>query len=672
MNAAASPPDWVGPALPQDGHARRLLLIRLILGVTFILGALAVNAQRQYADEIAVWAVSSGWRWAIWIGGVLTAVFGLIFGSSWTSIGNFYIRLSDTLIGLATKLGILRPLVIAALSMVFPYLVLGPYGRFVFPFFTRLLIFWLLTITASWLASTLRPSANPLFVSAAIALVFAALHRVAVFSADISVYPFSLGWSEASRYYYASLFLSKRIYGVSIPPSVLHPTRYLIQSIPFLAPGAGLFIHRLWQVVVWVLLTAVTGIALSSRLRLQNRRAQWLLAVWAFLFIFQGPVWYHLLIMVALLLWGVQSERRWLTLAVVLLASAWAGVSRVNWIPVPGMLAGLIYLLERKRSNRGVIGYFAWPLAWFVAGTALGFISQWTYIAISGNEASRFASSLSSPLLWYRLLPSATFALGVLPGILLASLPLVFVIAFRLVRIGERTEWLRTTAILAVLLILFGGGILVSVKIGGGSNLHNLDAFLIALMITGVYAGTSRWRYSSQGSQVLPTPAPLVLLALSMPICFAIGMGKPLRTYDMQRAEQSLSRVKSIVEPIAEDGGNVLLISQRHLLTFGNLVDVEMIPEYETVFLMEMAMSRNRAYLDEFHEDLEDHVFDMIVVDRLSNQIQGREHNFAEENNAWVEEVSRPILCHYNAAYSIASPPLEFYVPLKGESRCDL
>lgn len=671
MTAASFRPAWIGPALPQDDHARRLFLIRILLGVTFALGVLAVFAQRQYADEIAVWAVSSDWRWAIRIGRVLSVVVGFIFGASWTSVGSFYIRLSDVLISSASRLGLLRPLAIAALALVFPYLVLGPYGRFVVPFFTRLLIFWLLMIMASWLASTLRPTSNPIYVSAAIALSFAVLHRVAVFSADISVYPFSMGWSEASRYYYASLFFSKRIYGFFIPPSVLHPTRYLIQSIPFLIPGTGLLIHRLWQVSVWILLTTFTGFAIVGRLELRDRWPRWMMAAWAFLFIFQGPVWYHLLVMVLVILLGVRSERPWLTLAVVLLASGWAGISRVNWIPVSGMLAGLIYILERTKSNRGVRAYFTWPIVWFAAGTVLGFASQWTYMAVSGNEASRFGSSLSSPLLWYRLFPSATYPLGVLPGILLASLPLALVIAFRLARQYGRKEWLRTAAILAILVVLFGGGILVSVKIGGGSNLHNLDAFLIALMITGVYAATSRWEFPTPEGQTLPTPAPLVLLALSVPICFAIGMGKPLRLYDMHRAEQSISQVQSIVEPVVEHGGRVLFISQRHLVTFGTLEDVEMIPEYETVFLMEMAMSRNRGYLDNFHADLENQVFDMIVVDRLSTQIQTREHNFAEENNAWVEEVSRPILCNYGTVFSLSSPPLDFLTPLRGESQCE-
>ena len=42
-------------------------------------------------------------------------------------------------------------------------------------------------------------------------------------------------------------------------------------------------------------------------------------------------------------------------------------------------------------------------------------------------------------------------------------------------------------SLLLILLIFFAGGIVVSVKIGGGSNLHNMDAFLVFLLVAAVY-----------------------------------------------------------------------------------------------------------------------------------------------------------------------------------------
>lgn len=658
--------------LPDDTNLRRLRLLRLFLGITFVLGVLAVSDQRQFAEEIAVWAVSPGWRWAIRIGWMLVVSVGLLFASTWTRAKSVWQETISLDSEVTKKSGFLRWLVIFLLAFAFPILLLGPYGRFVLPFFTRLLIFWLFVSLGAWMAHSLRPSRNPLIVFAAVSLLFGLIYRISVFSADISTYPFSLGWSEASRYYYASLFLSEWIYGISVPPSVLHPTRYLIQAVPFLIPGASLLEHRLWQVIVWIVLTLLVGSVLARRLEFQVRWPLWLFALWAFLFLFQGPVWYHLLVMVILVLWGTRTKKPFITLGVVLLASLWAGISRVNWIPVPAMLAALIYFLERRKTGEGFLEYFAWPASWFVIGSAAGFASQWLYILISGNEAGRFGSSFDSPLLWYRLLPSGTYPLGVLPGIILALLPILLLVAHHFLIQGWKVEPLRLAAIVAIPTVLFAGGIVVSAKIGGGSNLHNLDAFLVALMILGAYTAADRWQMDGEHEgEPQSIPAILLMSVIWMPICFAIGLGKPLRSLDMQQANESLARIRSTVAPISAQGGDVLFISQRHLQTFGLIDDVELIPEYETVFLMEMAMSRNRTYLDQFHEDLNNHRFDLIVVDRLSTQIQEREHNFAEENNAWVEEVSQPILCNYEPVDSLRDPPLQLFVPLENQRPCN-
>ena len=64
--------------LPQNEHDRRLLLLRLVLGITLLTGVLAVFDQRQYADEIAVWAVSPRWRWALRVWGLLLGALTLV------------------------------------------------------------------------------------------------------------------------------------------------------------------------------------------------------------------------------------------------------------------------------------------------------------------------------------------------------------------------------------------------------------------------------------------------------------------------------------------------------------------------------------------------------------------------------------------------------------------
>jgi len=653
--------------LPLDSHQKRLFLLRLFLGITLVLGILAVIDQRRYADEIAVWAVSPYWRWGLRGGALLVGILGLLLLSSWTSMKSKWFSLIEGGGDITARLGILRPILAAIIAFAFPLLIMGHYGRFVLPFFTRLLIFWVIVSIGSWLAFSIRSDENPIMVFSAIGLIYGAVHRLAVFIADLSTYPFSLGWSEASRYYYASLYFSERIYGEFIPPSVLHPTRYLMQSLAFLLPGAGISVHRAWQVAIWVLFSALVGIALSKRLNLTGPWFRLLFILWTFLFLFQGPVYYHLLVMVVLVLWGTSLTRVGWTLLIVVVASIWAGISRINWIPVPGMLAALIYFLERTPGKKSHVQYLRWPIIWFVVGSVTGFISQFLYVAISGNAPTSFGSSFTSQLLWYRLLPSATYPLGVLPAILLASLPFLLLLLSRRRREIDLTAPIRLVSISLILIILFIGGILVSVKIGGGSNLHNLDAFLVALMVAGAYLATGNWQldYSTGGGHSSNSPA-IVVCGIVMPILFVIGSGLPLRSYDPEQAQRSIAAIQSIVDPINAEGGEILFISQRHLLTFDQIHGVDMIPEYETVFLMEMAMSRNRAYLDKFHDELEHHRFDLIIVDRLSTQLQGSEHDFAEENNAWVEEVSNPILCYYEEIATLSKPPLQFLIPAKG------
>ena len=150
----------------------------------------------------------------------------------------------------------------------------------------------------------LMPKSNWLNVLAIALLCVGITYRLFQFLPDISAYPFSLGWSEASRYYYASLFFSEKIYGFWVPPSTLHPTRYLMQSIPFLIDGLPLWFHRFWQVILWLFCSVGTAILLARRLKLKKNSIFWLFLAWVFLFMWQGPIYYHLLVTVMIVLWG--------------------------------------------------------------------------------------------------------------------------------------------------------------------------------------------------------------------------------------------------------------------------------------------------------------------------------------------------------------------------------
>jgi len=132
----------------------------------------------------------------------------------------------------------------------------------------------------------------------------------------------------------------------------------------------------------------------------------------------------------------------------------------------------------------------------------------------------------------------------------------------------------------------------------------------------------------------------------------------------------ALDTIRARAAAAVQSGNDVLFVSERQLLTFGDISGVRLVPGYETVFLMEMAMSRNRPYLDAFHRDLREQRFSMIVVHDLETSLQGSGHSFGEENDAWVEEVSEPILCSYEPTTGIPQVSLQLLTPRAVAGSC--
>jgi hypothetical protein len=574
-----------------------------------------------------------------------------------------------------------RIIAFVLLSAVYPALVLGSSHALLQTTWARGGIFLAVGILGAVVLNPAQPGFNwPSALVAAI-LVYGAVYKVASFIPDISTYPFSLGWSEASRYYYASLFLPGKIYGSWTPPSVLHPSRYLMQAVPFLVTELPVWAHRAWQVFLWIAFSLATGWVLARRLSIRPWFYQGLFAAWAFLFLFQGPLYYHLLVMVILVLWGFDRRRFWRTLILVLAASAWAGISRINWLPVPGLLAAALYFLESRVGEEGAIKYLVKPAVWVSLGSILGYAVQLGYERFSGNPAEFFGSSFSSELLWYRLFPSVTYPLGVLPASVLVSLPLLLVIFSRLADrdtdlpgfAGLRSPYhpIRLLGLGAILFVLGVGGIVVSVKIGGGSNLHNIDAFLVLLLVTGSYFAFDKVARDRQNLEVVGKPS-TVLASLSMivPVLFAITAGSHLPTRNLEAAGIALGRLGESVNQVLADGGEVLFISERHLLAFHYLPAAPVVHEYEKVFLMEMAMAGNGDYFEEFYEDLNERRFDLIIADPLFPGYQGRTHSFGEENDAWVRWVVEPLLCTYREMELIPEIPLVLLAPQVEPGSC--
>src|SRR4030067_2986991 len=152
--------------------------------------------------------------------------------------------------------------------------------------------------------------------------------KLATFIPDISTYPFTLNWSEASRYYYSSLYFAERIYGIHVLLSPLHPSRYLMQAVPFLISGIPLWFHRFWQVFLWLgtslavvylldkRLSPVTGFT-GSNSPTADRLSRLLFLTWGVLFLFQGPVYYHLMVIPIILFGGFDGDKLWKSLALL-------------------------------------------------------------------------------------------------------------------------------------------------------------------------------------------------------------------------------------------------------------------------------------------------------------------------------------------------------------------
>ncbi|MBT3320870.1 MAG: hypothetical protein HN392_01155 [Anaerolineae bacterium] len=477
------------------------------------------------------------------------------------------------------------------------------------------------------------------------------LSRIASWGPSVSAYPLSIGWSEASRYYYASLVFSKKIFGTPLALSVWHPTRYLLQSIPFAFGDLPLLFHRMWQALLWTIISGASGIALANRINKKKTLTYFIFALWFFLYLFQGAVYYHLQIAVIIILIGVKRKNPRLSFLAILLASFWAGISRLNWYPIPAMLALTIYLLEEPVSNyKNWRHYLRTPILWTATGLATALASQSFYIFWSRNSTniSSFGSSLTSDLLWYRLLPNNTYPPGVILPVLIISLPLLGIIISALYKRSPYWHWLRLTALWLMLLVLFGGGLIVSTKIGGGGDLHNMDAYLVLL---GIWAS-----YFISGKAVSENPeksatntinALWIIPAIIIPLWISLQIMRPMPSYNIAQVENNLRRLKNSVLRATDQGGEVLFITQRHLLAIDWKGEIPLIEEYELITLMEMAMSGNRTYLDAFHKDLREHRFALIVTNPQFVTIKANEEAFSEENNAWTTEISRYLICEY-------------------------
>jgi len=535
----------------------------------------------------------------------------------------------------------------------------------------RYLIFFLFSLIGMFGIRLLRKEI-PWMTALLVMVLFQSLIQLFLFFATaVTAYPFAMGWSETSRFYFPSLFLSEHVYGNKYFWPILHPTLHLLLAPPYLI-NAPLWFHRFWQVAIRFLLIGLIVPPMLGRLSIQSRALRWFVGLWMFLFLFMGPIYLHLAVPVIIVLAGFSLQNNRRTWAALLVASIWCGWSRVNWYPVPGMIAAVLYLLEQPVDGKSFWRYLSRPLLWFITGTLVAFLSQRVYVTLSGVDLSLFYTSFSSDLLWYRLLPSTTYPLGILPAALLASLPM-WLVMYIILRSHPMKSWnpIRLVLIGLALLVLFIGGLLVSLKIGGGADIHNMDAYLVLLLIVFSYLVFARYRLEDGDLlRFVPLPWILVLAILIMPAWSYAQFNISFKSYDANATSKVLHSIQEKVDEVNARGGKILFITQRQLISMHMLKGVTLVPEYEREDLMEMAMGNNTVYLDRFKMDMQNQRFDLIVVDPLVYNLISRNRSFAEENNVWVRRVMKSILCNYRAEETFLQDEISLYVPQEGERQC--
>jgi hypothetical protein len=591
------------------------------------------------------------------------------------------------------------------------------YGAVLYRPYLRILLWGLSTLL---LGSLLTRGTKELltwpYLLAALVLTSGVFNFIAPL-ADVTSYPFSLGWSEGNRLWDYSVLFGRDLYDYPAHkpiPVLLDIGRQFMGGIPFLVPGVSI-----WQARLWIALTNIVPYLILGWIAFKLPRKYffaWVLAgIWAFTFVRQGPIHPPLLLsaIVVALAWG---QSLWIAIPLIILSSYFAEASRFTWMFAPGMWAAMLELSGGVRQN-GIPGRNAWTKAvsvglaglfggYFVPKlipsaiswlTAFGAQPPSQIVTSVGNEVAGPVVSTgitAQPLLWYRLFPNATLEYGILMSLLLAITPLVVILIY----LSVTRRWLLNTwqklAIILPLLAFLVVGLIISVKIGGGGNLHNLDMFIIGLL----FATAIAWRNGGYGwieqaaispvwirmmvllLIIIPGLQPLMSLA---PISFSEDMTAVVTLADIspdspfpetlpseQDTMKALGRIRQEVERAASSG-DVLFIDQRQLLTFGYIKGIPLIPEYDKKVLINQAMSEDTQYFQSFYHDLASQRFSLIVSNPLHMRIQTDTDDFGEENNAWVKWVSSPVLCYYEPLVTLKKVTVQLLVPREDISACD-
>ncbi len=507
-------------------------------------------------------------------------------------------------------------------------------------------------------------------------VIFAVSARVAL----VTAYPFPQYWSEGNRFYdYSTLFGGFRYVttGGERLEAFITPGLAFPWAVPFVFPALSIQTFRLYYQLVWIIPALLLGY-IAGRNKSEVHILTFpvpVFVLWTYIFIETGPV-YPPIILVAVLVTLALPRRTWLAAVLVLLAAYYAHISRWTWSYAPGIWSGTLSLLavpaDEIRENWKKA--LAKPVILGFAGLAGGLLlPALTASPMAGSLINPLPFAERQPLLWDRLLPNATYAPGILLGLLWSAGAALILIVLLMLWNRQRLHWLQVSATIISLAGFLAVGIIASVKIGGGSNLHNLDMFLISIMLVLaalLKKGFLNCDWTKSQRIVL---AFCLLVAVASPVTYILRGTHSPSLPQQALVDNALLQVRGWVDKM-KDTGEVLFMDQRQLLTFGYIKDVPLVQDYEKKLLMEMAMSRRADYFADFYADIASHRFSLIVNEPSGLYIKDNKEAFSEENNAYVEWVTFPLLCNYYPVVTIKEVGLELLLPRTvlptGDARC--
>ncbi len=353
-------------------------------------------------------------------------------------------------------------------------------------------------LVISWLLSSKKEAnfdVNGLLIAG---IMFGTLFQVINELKTVTSYPFSIGWSEGNRIWDYSVLFGKHLYNYPQDQDIyayIDLGRQTLWGLPFLFPNPSIFFVRLWNVILYIVPYFLFGLLVFSD-RNQKKNLWILISFWVFLFIHQGPI-YTPLILVAMLVYTTKYFPTWIGFFVSLIAGLYALYSRQTWMFAPAMWSALIAFLETSpKGIKNETGRWLRAITLGIGGI-LGGLVIGNFIVFLRTKLAEDPSTVTGtinlgavnemvskqPLLWNRLLPNATNPFGILPALLLAVVPLIILLVLIKRESNLKLNIWQKLLIFGELAAFLIVGIIASVKIGGGDNLHNLDMFLITLLL---------------------------------------------------------------------------------------------------------------------------------------------------------------------------------------------